>query len=41
MKFHIIGNKINYFVLRQNDKDAAANDCYPIIFRIKSKKKFI
>ena len=41
IKFHINGKEVNYSVLYQDDEDATANDCYPIIAQIKGEKKLI
>ena len=38
IKFHIDGEEVNYSVLHQDDKDATANDCYPIIAQVKGEK---
>ena len=39
IKFHINGKEVNYSVLHQDDKDASANDCYPIIAQVKGERK--
>ena len=39
IKFHINGKKVNYSVLHQDDKDATASDCYPIIAQVKLERK--
>ena len=39
MKFQINGKEVNYSVLHQNDKDATANDYYPIIAQVKGERK--
>ena len=39
IKFHINGEEVNYSVLHQDDKDATANDCYPIIAQVKGERK--
>ena len=39
IKFHINGKEVNYSVLHQDDKDASADDCYPIIAQVKGEKK--
>ena len=35
IKFHINRKEVNYSVLHQDDKDATADDCYPIIAQVK------
>ena len=39
IKFHINGKEVNYSVLHQDDKDASANDCYPIIAQVKGERR--
>ena len=39
IRFQINGKEINYSVLHQDDKDATANDCYPIIAQDKDERK--
>ena len=39
IKFHINGKEVNYSVLHQDDKDASANDCYPIITQVKGERR--
>ena len=39
MKFQINGKEVNYSVLHQDDKDATANDCCPIIAQVKGERK--
>ena len=39
IKFYINGKEFNYSVLHQDDKDATANDCYPIIAQVKGERR--
>ena len=39
IKFLVNGKEVNYSVLHQDNKDATANDCYPIIAQIKGEKR--
>ena len=39
IKFHINGKEVKYSVLHHDDKDATANDCYPIIAQVKGERK--
>ena len=39
IKLYVSGKEVNYSVLHQDDKDATANDCYPIIAQVKGERK--